>query len=81
MRQKVRYTVDQYALKLTPSLRSRIIPRWMAFLSLVLALFLLPRFEYIGYASYVFLMWVLLLSVHFLLVNRIRHANHQTAAG
>jgi len=53
----------------TLSLRTGIIPRWMAFLGLVLALFLLLTTGSFYWAPLVFPLWVLLISVHILLAN------------
>lgn len=53
----------------TLSLRTGIIPRWMSFLGLVLALFLLFSIGFFAWASLVFPLWVLLISVYILLAN------------
>ena len=53
----------------TLSLRTGIIPRWMAFLGLALALFLLISISFSYWAPLVFPLWVLLISVHILLAN------------
>jgi hypothetical protein len=53
----------------TLSLRTGIIPRWMAFLGLALALFLLLSMGFFYWAPLVFPLWVLLISVHILLEN------------
>jgi len=53
----------------TLSLRTAIIPRWMAFLGLVLALFLLLSTGSFYWAPLVFPLWVLMISVYILLVN------------
>jgi hypothetical protein len=53
----------------TLSLRTGIIPRWMAFLGLVLALFLLLSIGSFYWAPLVFPLWVLLISVYILLAN------------
>jgi hypothetical protein len=53
----------------TLSLRTGIIPRWMAFLGLALALFLLFSMGLLYWAPLVFPLWVLLISVHILLEN------------
>jgi len=53
----------------TLSLRTRIIARWMAYLGLVLALFLLLSLGTFYWAPLVFPLWVLLISVHILLAN------------
>ena len=46
-----------------------IIPRWMALLGLVLALFLLFGLGSFYWAPLVFPLWVLLISVHILVAN------------
>ena len=53
----------------TLSLRTGIVPRWMAFLGLALALFLLLSVGSFYWAPLVFPLWVLLISVHILLAN------------
>lgn len=53
----------------TLSLRTEILPRWMAFLGIVLALFLLFSLESFAWATLVFPLWVLLISVYILLAN------------
>jgi hypothetical protein len=53
----------------TLSLRTGIIARWMAYLGLVLALFLLLSLGTFEWAPLVFPLWVLLISVHILLAN------------
>ena len=53
----------------TLALRTGIFPRWMAFLGLALALFLLFSIGFFSWASLVFPLWVLLISVYILLVN------------
>jgi hypothetical protein len=53
----------------TLSLRTGIFPRWMAFLGLALALFLLLSLGYFSWAALVFPLWVLLISVYILLAN------------
>jgi hypothetical protein len=53
----------------TLSLRTGIFPRWMAFLGLVLALFLLLSTGSFYWAPLVFPLWVLLISVYILLAN------------
>jgi hypothetical protein len=70
--------VNVYTLKMagvfmittcTLSLRTGIIPRWMAYLGLALALFLLLSLGTFYWAPLVFPLWVLLISVHILLAN------------
>jgi len=53
----------------TLSLRTAIIPRWMALLGLALALFLILSIGYFYWAPLVFPLWVLLISVNILLAN------------
>ena len=53
----------------TLSLRTGILPRWMAFIGLVLAVVLLLSSGYISWALLLFPLWVLLISIHILLVN------------
>jgi hypothetical protein len=53
----------------TLALRTSIAPRWMAFVGLALALFLLLSIGTYYWAPLVFPVWVLLISVHILVVN------------
>jgi hypothetical protein len=53
----------------TLSLRTDITPRWMAYLGIVLALFLLLSITVFAWASLLFPLWVLMISVHILLSN------------
>jgi len=53
----------------TLSLRTGIIARWMAYLGLVLALFLLLSLGRFSWAPLVFPLWVFLISVHILRTN------------
>ena len=53
----------------TLSLRTGIVPRWMAYLGLVLALILLFSLGALSWVPLVFPLWVLLISVHILLAN------------
>jgi hypothetical protein len=53
----------------TLSLRTGIIPRWMAYLGIVLALFLLFSLGYFYWAPLVFPLWILLISVYILIEN------------
>jgi hypothetical protein len=53
----------------TMSLRTGIMPRWMAYLGLILALFLLLSVGFFEWAPLVFPVWVLMISVHILLAN------------
>ena len=62
----------------TLSLRTGIISRWLAYLGLVLALFLLLSLGIFYWAPLVFPLWVLLISVYILLANLGRsHAQNQ----
>jgi len=70
--------MNVYALKMagvfmistcTLSLRTGILPRWMAFLGMALALFLLLSVGFFYWAPLVFPLWVLLISVYILLAN------------
>jgi hypothetical protein len=53
----------------TLSLRTGIVPRWMAFLGLALAVFLLFSMGFFYWAPITFPLWVLLISVHILWEN------------
>lgn len=53
----------------TLSLRTQIVPRWMAFLGYVLALILLLSVGTIEWIPLVFPLWVLLVSLHILIEN------------
>ena len=53
----------------TLSLRTGILPRWMAILGLVLALFLLLSMGFFFWSPLVFPLWVLLISIQILLAN------------
>jgi hypothetical protein len=53
----------------TLSVRTGIIPRWMAYLGMVLAVFLLLSLGTFYWAPLVFPLWVLLISVHILMAN------------
>ena len=53
----------------TLSLRTGIIPRWMAYLGLILALFLLLSSGYVSWAMLVFPLWVFLISMNILVSN------------
>ena len=64
----------------TLSLRTGIIPRWMAILGLALALFLLFSIGFFYWAPLVFPLWVLLISVHILLANLRRQTSEPTTA-
>jgi hypothetical protein len=60
----------------TLSLRTGIVPRWMARLGLVLAVFLLLSLGNFSWAPLVFPLWVLLISVHILFANLGRSRSH-----
>ncbi|HRI56417.1 MAG TPA: hypothetical protein PK170_04895, partial [Anaerolineae bacterium] len=62
------------------SLRTGIIPRWMAFLGLALALLLLFSLGLFYWAPLVFPLWILLISVHILLANLRRPQGANTTA-
>lgn len=64
----------------TLSLRTGIFPRWMAYLGLVLALFLLFSLGLFYWAPLVFPTWVLLISVHILLANLRRSPDDNATA-
>jgi hypothetical protein len=77
-RLEVSQAMQIYAMKMaavfmmstsTISLRTRIVPRWMAFLGFVLAAILLVSVGTVEWIPLVFPLWVLLLSVHILIVN------------
>jgi hypothetical protein len=53
----------------TLALRTRIVPRWMAFLGYMLALILLLSVDSVEWVAVVFPLWVLLISVYILLAN------------
>jgi hypothetical protein len=53
----------------TLSLRTGIVPRWVAFLGLALAFFLLLSIGFFYWAPLVFPLWILLISVHILREN------------
>jgi hypothetical protein len=59
----------------TLSIRTGIFPRWMAYLGLALALFLILSLGIFYWAPLVFPLWVLLVSVDILLVNLRRDNN------
>jgi len=63
----------------TLSLRTGIVPRWMAIIGLLLALFLLLSTGSFYWAPLVFPLWVLLISVHILLAN-LRRSKGEPAA-
>lgn len=56
-------------LTCTQALRTRIFPRWMAFLGFTLALFLLLSLGFFYWAPLVFPLWILLVSGYILLAN------------
>jgi hypothetical protein len=53
----------------TLSLRTGILPRWMAFLGIILALILLLTVSMFYWSPLLFPLWVLLISVHILVAN------------
>jgi hypothetical protein len=64
----------------TLSLRTGIFPRWMAFLGLALALFLLLSLGFFYWAPLVFPLWVLLISVYILVANLRKPKNEPATA-
>jgi len=64
----------------TLSLRTGIFPRWMAFLGIALALFLLLSLGLFFWSPLVFPLWVLLISVHILLANLRKSKNEPIPA-
>jgi hypothetical protein len=62
----------------TLSLRTGIFPRWMAFLGIALALFLLLSLGFFSWATVVFPLWVLLISVYILVGNLRKPKNEPT---
>jgi hypothetical protein len=64
----------------TLSFRTGIIPRWMAYVGLVLALVLLLSLGTFYWAPLVFPLWVLLISVHILMANLARRGSQGTAS-
>jgi hypothetical protein len=64
----------------TLSLRTGIIPRWMAFLGIVLALILLLTISMIPWSPLIFPLWVQLISVHILLANLRKPKNKPSTA-
>ena len=64
----------------TLSLRTGIVPRWMAFLGIGLALFLLLSLGFFDWAPVVFPLWVLLISVYILWANDERPTMSRVAA-
>ena len=53
----------------TLSLRTGIFPRWMAYLGIALALFLLLSIGFFDWAPVVFPLWILMISVYILVAN------------
>jgi hypothetical protein len=64
----------------TLSLRTGIIPRWMAFLGYAAAFFLLLSISFFYWAPLVFPLWVLLVSLHILWVNLGKPIGESSAA-
>ena len=65
----------------TLSLRTGIIPRWMAFVGIVLALFLLLSIAFFYWAPLVFPLWILMISVYILWENLGRTKRDQLEKG
>ncbi len=74
----VYHLVNVYAVKMagvfmittcTLSIRTKILPRWMALLGYALALVLLLSIGYFNWTLLVLPLWVLLISIHILLMN------------
>ena len=70
--------VNVYALRMagvfmfstcTLAIRIGVFPRWMALLGYVLALFLLLSIGHFGWATLVFPLWTLVISVYVLIAN------------
>lgn len=53
----------------TLSLRTGIIPRWMVFLGIILAIFLLVSLGRVNWSPLVFPLWILMISIYILLTN------------
>ncbi len=64
----------------TLSLRTGIVPRWMAYLGFLLALFLLLSLGLFYWAPLIFPVWVLLISIYILLANIRKPTNAPTPA-
>ena len=62
----------------TLTMRTRILPHWMAYLGLALALVLLLSFGFTFWAILIFPLWVLLISVHILFENLGQKTSSQT---
>jgi hypothetical protein len=65
----------------TLSLRTGIFPRWLAFLGVALALFLLLSMSFVPWSPLVFPLWILLISIHILWANLKRQKNETVTAG
>jgi hypothetical protein len=65
----------------TLSLRTGIFPRWMAFLGVALALFLLLSMSFVPWSPLVFPLWILLISIHILWANLKRQTSEAATAG
>jgi hypothetical protein len=65
----------------TLSLRTSIFPRWMAFLGVALALFLLLSMSFVPWSALVFPLWILLISIHILWANLKRQKSEVVTAG
>jgi hypothetical protein len=64
----------------TISLRTGIIPRWMAFLGFACALFLLLSLGFFDWAPLIFPLWILLISLYILRANYWRSKKDSSAA-
>ena len=65
----------------TLSLRTGIFPRWMAFLGVALALFLLLSMSFVPWSPLVFPLWILLISIHILWANLKKQKSVAVTAG
>jgi hypothetical protein len=65
----------------TLSLRTGIFPRWMAFVGVALALFLLLSMSFVPWSPLVFPLWILLISIHILWANLKRQTSEAVTAG
>jgi len=65
----------------TLSLRTGIFPRWMAFLGIALALFLLLSMSFVSWSPVVFPLWILLISIYILWANLKRQKSEAVTAG
>ena len=65
----------------TLSLRTGIFRRWMAFLGVALALFLLLSMSFVPWSPLVFPLWILLISIHILWAHLKRQKSEAATAG